>query len=169
MRGTDTKQASMLSLLTPEKRVPPKHPLRAVKLMAESALQELSPLFDAMYSTVGRSSIPPERLLKASLLPPRKKPYTHVHDGRFEYRYCNRLPEQLMTWPGSATDSDQNAERARVGSGLDLHDDGDDYQTALVARVNCLCHAVKNVFSESIDVANAFERNLFDVRDNMCP
>lgn len=68
MRGTDTKQASMLSLLTPEKRVPAKHPLRAIKEMAEAALKEMSPLFDAMYSTVGRSSIPPERLLKASLL-----------------------------------------------------------------------------------------------------
>lgn len=64
MRGNDTKQASMLSLLTPEKRVPPKHPLRAVKAMAEEALKELSPLFDSMYSTVGRSSIPPERLLR---------------------------------------------------------------------------------------------------------
>jgi transcriptional regulator with XRE-family HTH domain len=58
----------MLSLLTPEKRVPAKHPLRVMKRMAEAALAEMSPLFDAMYSTVGRSSSPPERLLKASLL-----------------------------------------------------------------------------------------------------
>jgi hypothetical protein len=48
MRGVDTKQASMLSLLTPEKRVPANHPLRAVKLLAEAALKELSPLFDGM-------------------------------------------------------------------------------------------------------------------------
>ena len=32
------------------------------------ALKELSPLFEQMYSEVGRPSIPPERLLKASLL-----------------------------------------------------------------------------------------------------
>jgi hypothetical protein len=50
MRGTDTKQASMLSLLTPEKRVPSKHPLRLIKQMAETALEELSPLFDSMLS-----------------------------------------------------------------------------------------------------------------------
>ena len=57
MRGTDTKQASMLSLMTPEKRVPAKHSLRVVKEMAEAALKEMSPLFDAMYSTVaGRRS-----------------------------------------------------------------------------------------------------------------
>jgi hypothetical protein len=66
MRGTDTKQGSMFTLLSPEKRVPPKHPLRLVKQMAEMALKELSPLFNWMYSTVGRSSIPPQRLLKAS-------------------------------------------------------------------------------------------------------
>jgi hypothetical protein len=68
MRGTDTKQASMLSLLTPEKRVPTNHPLRAMKTLTEAALNAMSPLFDAMYSTVGRTSIPPERLLKSSLL-----------------------------------------------------------------------------------------------------
>jgi hypothetical protein len=36
--------------------------------LAEVALKELSPLFEQMYSQVGRPSIPPERLLKASLL-----------------------------------------------------------------------------------------------------
>ena len=68
MRGNETKQASMLSLLTPDKRVPANHPLRQIKQLAESALAELSPLFDSMYSTIGRPWIPPERLLKASLL-----------------------------------------------------------------------------------------------------
>jgi hypothetical protein len=36
--------------------------------LAEVALKELSPLFEQMYSEVRRPSIPPERLLKASLL-----------------------------------------------------------------------------------------------------
>ena len=89
MRGTDTKQASMLSLLTPEKRVPPKHPLRAVKLMAEEALKELSPLFDSMYSTVGRSSIPPERLLKASLL-------MAFYTIRSERMFCEQLDYNIL-------------------------------------------------------------------------
>jgi hypothetical protein len=40
MRGTDSKQATMLSLLSPEKRVPAKHPLRAVKALADAALAE---------------------------------------------------------------------------------------------------------------------------------
>ena len=89
MRGADTKQASMLSLLTPEKRVPPKHPLRLVKQMAEAALKELSPLFDAMYSTVGRSSIPPERLLKASLL-------MAFYTIRSERLFCEQLDYNIL-------------------------------------------------------------------------
>jgi hypothetical protein len=38
MRGTDTKQATMLSLVTPEQRVSQTHPLRAVKRLADAAL-----------------------------------------------------------------------------------------------------------------------------------
>jgi transposase len=89
MRGTDTKQASMLSLLTPEKRVPAKHPLRVVKQMAEVALAEMSPLFDAMYSTVGRCSIPPERLLKASLL-------MAFYTVRSERLFCEQLDYNIL-------------------------------------------------------------------------
>src|SRR5436190_8653908 len=89
MRGTDTKQASMLSLLTPEKRVPPNHPLRMVKELAETALREMSPLFDAMYSTVGRSSIPPERLLKASLL-------MALYTVRSERLFCEQLDYNIL-------------------------------------------------------------------------
>jgi transposase len=89
MRGMDTKQASMLSLLTPEKRVPAKHPLRVVKEMAEAALKEMSPLFDAMYSTVGRSSIPPERLLKPSLL-------MAFYTVRSERLFCEQLDYNIL-------------------------------------------------------------------------
>jgi len=35
MRGTETKQATMLSLQSPEKRVPAKHPLRAIKAVVD--------------------------------------------------------------------------------------------------------------------------------------
>jgi hypothetical protein len=59
VRGNDTKQGSMLSLVTPEKRVPEDHPLRQVKTLAEDALRTLSPVFEQMYSSVGRPSIPP--------------------------------------------------------------------------------------------------------------
>jgi hypothetical protein len=60
MRGADTKQGSMFTLLSPDKRVPKDHPLRPLKCMCDEALRRMSPLFDAMYSTVGRPSIRPE-------------------------------------------------------------------------------------------------------------
>ena len=50
MRGADDKQACMFSVVSPEKRVPPEHPLRPIKVMVDAALKELSPVFDAMYS-----------------------------------------------------------------------------------------------------------------------
>lgn len=79
----------MLSLLTPEKRVPAKHPLRAVKAMAEAALLELSSVFDRMYSAIGRSSIPPERLLKASLL-------MAFYTVRSERLFCEQLDYNIL-------------------------------------------------------------------------
>ena len=54
MRGTEKKQATMLTLLSPERCVPQKHPLRAVKALADAALRELSPVFDEMYAANGR-------------------------------------------------------------------------------------------------------------------
>lgn len=68
MRGHATPQSSMLTLRTPEHMVPQDHPLRRVKALADAALRELSPVFDAMYASTGRSSVPPEALLKGSLL-----------------------------------------------------------------------------------------------------
>jgi len=75
--------------LTPEKRVPPRHPLRIVKQMAEAALKEMSPLFDSMYSAVGRSSIRPERLLKASLL-------MAFYTIRSERMFCEKLDYNIL-------------------------------------------------------------------------
>jgi transposase len=68
MRGIDTQQSSMFSYLSPEERVPAKHPLRPIRLMVDEALKVLSPGFSQLYSTFGRPSIPPEKLLRALLL-----------------------------------------------------------------------------------------------------
>jgi transposase len=68
MRGTDTQQSSMFSYLSPEERVPVKHPLRPIRLMVDDALKVLSPSFSRLYSAFGRPSIPPEKLLRALLL-----------------------------------------------------------------------------------------------------
>jgi transposase len=53
------------------------------------ALKELSPLFEQMYSEVGRPSIPPERLLKASLL-------MALYTVRSERMFCEQLDYNLL-------------------------------------------------------------------------
>ena len=58
----------MLALVSMEARVPPDHPLRAIKAIADEALATLSSSFDEMYVEGGRASVPPERLLKSVLL-----------------------------------------------------------------------------------------------------
>jgi hypothetical protein len=89
MRGAKNMQQSMLSLRTPEQRVPKTHPLRAIKKMADEALDALSPTFDAMYSSIGRPSIPPEQLLKSSLL-------IALNSIRSERQLCEQLDYNLL-------------------------------------------------------------------------
>ncbi len=79
----------MLCLMSPEARVPASHPLRSVKELADQALSELSPVFDAMYSATGRPSIPPERLLKATLL-------MALYTVRSERQFCEQLDYNLL-------------------------------------------------------------------------
>lgn len=68
MRGDDRQPESMFSYVSPEQRVPPDHPLRVIRRLADEALREMSQEFDRLYAAVGRPSIPPERLLRAQLL-----------------------------------------------------------------------------------------------------
>jgi transposase len=68
MRGPDTQQSAMFSYLSPEERIPRDHPLRPIRHMVDQALGALSRCFDEMYSTFGRPSIAPEKLLRALLL-----------------------------------------------------------------------------------------------------
>lgn len=58
----------MFSYLSPEERIPADHPLRPIRRMVDQALGALSRCFDEMYSTFGRPSIAPEKLLRALLL-----------------------------------------------------------------------------------------------------
>ena len=68
MRGVEDHQESMFSYVSPERRIPQDHPLRPMRRMVDEVLDELSDVFDQMYSEVGRPSIPPEQLLRALLL-----------------------------------------------------------------------------------------------------
>jgi transposase len=79
----------MLMLMSPETRVPATHPLRAIKRLADAALSKLSPVFDEMYSSVGRPSIPPERLLKSMVL-------IALYTVRSERQFCEQLDYNLL-------------------------------------------------------------------------
>ncbi|MCA1607444.1 MAG: IS5 family transposase [Acidobacteria bacterium] len=68
MRGDDRQPDSMFSYVSAEQRVPPEHPLRAIRALVDDVLRDMSREFDRLYAHVGRPSIPPERLLRAQLL-----------------------------------------------------------------------------------------------------
>ena len=68
MRGNDSTNGRVFSYLSPEERVPRDHPLRSIREVMNGVLEELSPLFESLYSQVGRPSVPPEQLLRALLI-----------------------------------------------------------------------------------------------------
>ena len=68
MRGQDDRSGSLFSYIDLEDRVPADHPLRMIRGIVNEVLGTLSGEFAAMYSSTGRPSIPPEKLLRALLL-----------------------------------------------------------------------------------------------------
>jgi transposase len=89
MRGQESKQTSMLVLRSPEDFVPKEHPIRRIKKLADEVLRSLSPVLEAMYAEGGRPSIPPERLLKATIL-------MALYTVRSERQFCEQLNYNLL-------------------------------------------------------------------------
>src|ERR1044071_8526891 len=89
MRGRRNQQITMLAFIDLEERVPTSHPLRTIRRLADEALADLSSVFDRMYAENGRPSIPPERLLKASLL-------IALYSVRSERAFCEELEYNLL-------------------------------------------------------------------------
>jgi transposase len=79
----------MLTLASPEQRVPKTHPLRRIKQLADGALQALSSTLDAMYADGGRPSVPPERLLKSTLL-------IALYSVRSDRLFCEQLDYNVL-------------------------------------------------------------------------
>jgi len=79
----------MFSYFSPETRVPETHPLRSIKGYADTALKALSRDFDELYAITGRPSIPPERLLKASLL-------IALYSVRSDRLFCEMLDYNIL-------------------------------------------------------------------------
>ena len=89
MRGDTTNQTAMLLAVTPDDLVPADHPIRRIKPIVERALRALSPTFAQMYARGGRPSVPPEHLLKGSLL-------IALYSIRSERQFCERLQYDLL-------------------------------------------------------------------------
>jgi transposase len=68
MRSADITQEELFSYRTLEARIPEHHPLRKHRAVVKLLLATLDAIFDALYGRIGRDSIPPEHLLRASLL-----------------------------------------------------------------------------------------------------
>ncbi|HEY0580935.1 MAG TPA: IS5 family transposase [Chloroflexota bacterium] len=118
-------------------RLPPK-PLfvsagftqRTIKRFADAALLELSPLFDDMYAAdgQGRASIPPERLLKASLL-------ISLYSVRSERAFCEELTYHLLF---------------RWFLDLDMLEPSFDHSTFSKNRARLLRHRVSREFFDAV-------------------
>ncbi|CAA9571610.1 MAG: Transposase, IS4 family [uncultured Thermomicrobiales bacterium] len=128
MRGRCHPQLSMLAFVDLDARIPAGHPLRTVKRLADRALAELSPVFDRMYAASGRPSIPPERLLKASLL-------IALHSVRSERAFCEELAYHLLY---------------RWFLGMDLLDPGFDASSFTKNREWLLRHEVAQRFFDEV-------------------
>ena len=84
MRGTPDRQLALLSSLSTEDLIPPEHPIRRIRVVVDDVLAEMDGSFDAMYSDSGRPSVPPEMLLKATVL-------MAMYSMRSERAFCERL------------------------------------------------------------------------------
>jgi transposase len=89
MRGHVDPQAAMFSYFSPESRVPENHPLRPIKAQADAVLGSMTAEFDRLYAETGRPSIPPERLLKASLL-------IALYSVRSDRVFCEMLDYNIL-------------------------------------------------------------------------
>jgi transposase len=92
MRGIESGQEGMFSYVSPQARVPADHPLRAIRVYADEALRRMSWVFNQMYADGGRVSVPPETLLKSTLL-------MALYSVRSERLFCE-MPEYnlLFRW-----------------------------------------------------------------------
>lgn len=89
MRGFEGNQEGLFSYVWPEARVPAGHPLRAIRIYADEALRRMSRVFNQMYADGGRQSVPPETLLKSSLL-------MALDSVRSERLFCEMLEYNLL-------------------------------------------------------------------------
>ena len=118
MRGAFDDQGGLFSYLSPEQRVPARHPLRTIRKLVREVLSELDRDFRTLYSTTGRPSIPPEQLLSALLLQVfygvrSERQLMEQLDYNLLYRWFVGLSPDDAVW--DATTFTKNRERLQHG------------------------------------------------------
>lgn len=89
MRGQENRQDDLFHFFCLEERIAPDHPIRELRKLCDEALQRLSPVFEAMYSDMGRPSVAPETLLKSTVL-------MALYSVRSENLFCEQLNYNLL-------------------------------------------------------------------------
>lgn len=103
MRGRDDRGDGLFSYVRLEDRVPKDHPLRAIRVLADEALASLDDRFEALYSGMGRPSIAPEMLLRATLLQAffsirSERQLVEQIDYNLLFRWFVGLPLDAVVW-----------------------------------------------------------------------
>ncbi len=137
MRGTTSRQVTMLGWIDPGELIPANHPIRKIRPLAEAALKDLEPTLERMYAQIGRPSIPPEHLLESCLL-------MALYSIRSERQFCERLRYDLLF---------------KWFLGLNVEDEPFDHSSFAKNRRRLLEHRVSRQFFEAV-VRQARRRHL---------
>jgi transposase len=124
MRSADVTQSEMFSYRTLEERIPASHQLRKLRVLVDVILATLHADFEALYAKTCRPSIPPERLLRASLI-------QTLYSIRSERQLMQHIDYNLLY---------------RWFVGLDMDDDVRDHSSFTKNRERLLNEAVSRAF-----------------------
>lgn len=128
MRGKHNPQEALFASVSPESRVPETHPLRLIKRVTDEELAKLSPIFEKMYSRTGRPSVPPETLLKSTLL-------MALYSVNSERLFCEQLDYNLLF---------------RYFLGMGLQEESFDHSSFSTNRQRLISHEVAERFFEAV-------------------
>ncbi len=137
MRGRADRQLPLFHTFEVEDRIRAGHPLRDIKRRTDRILEALHPKFEAAYTTTGRPSVPPERLLKALLL-------MALYSIRSERQLCEQIDLNLLY---------------RWFLDMQPSDDAFDATTFAKNRERLETHGLTKAFFDAV-VAEAIAKNL---------
>jgi transposase len=137
MRGKQNRQIRMLLDVSTDGLVPAAHPLRQIRVIVETVLLAMSPRFEELYAGIGRPSIPPEYLLKGTLL-------MALYSIRSERQLCEQLRYNLLF---------------KWFLDLNIEDEGWDHSTFSKNRARVLSSEIASEFLAQV-VAEALKRKL---------